>query len=213
MNKTNTLSTLAPIGCTYSVVCLLAWDLYWWFNMPGNPAGDLSSVFGEKVFGGRVIRFDHWVSRTAAVAFATCCLAQSLRHGYCAQQGISSLSVCCNEYINLLALTSHLLMCADVLPHKITLHNRLTYTARLGEWVAVIPLLTLMVISFDIRLKRDWARLFAYAATLQLATVTGAIACLTISADRYNVFMSTSIISFAPLYILPIEAYFRSVRL
>ena len=199
----NKLEKVAFFGCVYSLLTLMLWDGYWLYYSPSLPMTESSL---QMWYGNMLPRFDHRVSRWMALVFFSSCYLQSMRKKYCSQKKITTMPIYCNEYVNMIGLTTHLLLSVDILPICLSPWQRVIHLARMGEWIAATPLLTAMVLSFDIRYTTDWIRLFIYVIILQLSVLFGLLASIVDNIQIAWTFMTISILCFLPIYWLLYEA-------
>ena len=201
----NKLEKVAFFGCLYSLLCLILWNSYWLYHSPALP---LTHETLASTYGARLPRLDHRVSRWMALLFFLSCYLQSLRKNHCLTKKINPMPIYCNEFVNMIGLTTHLLLSIEGggLPISHSPWQRVIHLARMGEWIAATPLLAAMVLSFDIRLPSDWPRLFLYVITLQLSVLFGLIASIVEDPHTGWIYMAHSILCFLPIYWLVFES-------
>ena len=199
----NKLEKIAFFGCIYSLLTLLLWDVYWFYHSPSLP---LTQTSLQSIYGKALPRLDHRISRWMTLLFFLSCYLQSLRKSYCITKKINPMPIYCNEFVNMIGLTTHLLLSVEVLPVSQSPWHRVIHLARMGEWIAATPLLTAMVLSFDIRFPFDWKRLVLYVVTLQLSVFFGLLASIVTNLHLAWIYMSLSILCFLPIYWLMFES-------
>lgn len=124
------------------------------------------------------------------------------------------MPVFCSKYCNMITLTMYSLMTGDAsfLPKLLTPWGRVVYTARLGGYVAAAPIFIVIVMSFDIRSKRDWARTVCYSFLLQMSVLSGSFASLVpCEVLTSRICIATSLTTFLSVYILLAENYARYI--
>ena len=201
----NKLEKVAFFGCLYSLLTLLLWDGYWFCHSPSLPltTETLVSIYGSH---SPRARLDHRVSRWMALLFFLSCYLQSLRKNHCLAKKINPLPIYCNEFVNMIGLSTHLLLSVEALPISQSPWLRVIHLARMGEWIAATPLLAAMVLSFDMRFPSDWPRLFLYVITLQLSVLFGLIASIVDNLHTGWIYMTHSLLCFLPIYWLLFES-------
>lgn len=170
----NNLEQYAPFICAYSLAVFVAWNAYFVLHAPTNVCTDVSLC--PAYTGGDADRSDVLWSKIAAAAFGFSSIAQLPYLLAPKQSSVLKSPIFCSVSVNAIASLSHLAMALDLCPVLMSPFGRVSHVARFGEWVALVPLLVVMIHSLDIRDEFDVNYLFISSFLQQISVLCGAVA-------------------------------------
>ena len=197
----NNSDSIGLVACLYSLGCMLLFDAgALLFSSPNKLSNDeLHDLFD--VLG---VRFDRVVSLLVVAVFAGACVAQAGRKAGCERSKVSTMPVLCNEFANMIGLSSYLLLAMDVLPVYRSPFGRVVPLARLADWFSSRPLVSSMVMAWDLNLVPDTKILFIFTLLIQVAPIVHAISSM--MSDTYLT-RFLDVISLVPLPIVFLSFY------
>ena len=201
------IAIIGLVACLYSLGCMLLFDAgALLFSSPNKLSNDeLHDLFD--VLG---VRFDRVVSLLAVAVFAGACVAQAGRKAGCERSKVSTIPVLCNEFANMIGLSSYLLLAMDVLPVYRSPFGRVVPLARLADWFSSRPLMAVLTFLFDIDLPSDIYMICLHTFILQLSIFAHAVASVSSKASTAKILLEISLATFPAIYI---RLYFARRRL
>lgn len=204
------LGTFAPAACVFAIVTFVTWCAHWSQSVAPNICHEVIisasspesqhclAVFSSIHYDDNIFRA---VSSVSAGAFASSVLLQLLLvFDAGVWNSVRTAPAICSTVINMIGFVSHISMAHGWLPIVISSFGRVVHMARLGEWLSLVPLLTLMMHTLDIRNNDDIKTVWAATLIQFMSILAGVFASFISNIYISYVLMAISVVLFSHMF-------------
>ena len=181
LSATNRLSRFSPYICVYSIGSFLLWAALWHFSSAACSAPVLSPE-EDQAF--RSLCFAFSGAFAASFIFQLMQLFDSSVKG-----SLRSAPVYVTAVINLVSFLTYLSMANGIFPVILSSAGRMSHVIRWGQWIAIAPVLMVMMHSLDVRNQSDVTFLNVSVVIQVAAIVSGFYASYVESRQLANVLL------------------------
>ena len=181
LSATNRLSRFSPFICVYSLGSFIAWAALWHFSSAACSAPVLSPD-EDQAF--RSLCFAFSGAFAASFIFQLMQLFDSSVKG-----SLRSAPVYVTAVINLVSFLTYLAMANGIFPVILSSAGRMSHVIRWGQWIAIAPVLIVMMHSLDVRNESDMTFLNVSVVVQIAAIVSGFYASYVKSRQVANVLL------------------------